>query len=130
MVGVQPPWRPWTWRTRPYAWWSKHRHKEDRAQGAHRWFPLRGSRDKSQRNCHWSKEEEQCVRGLAPETRVGLSRYSVTIKLREDSGWRPLYILSDPRTAVDYCLRFYLSGPLTCYGSPSDIRVDEDPLDL
>ncbi|SOV08407.1 uncharacterized protein UDID_17377 [Ustilago sp. UG-2017a] len=28
----------------------------------------------------------------------------------------------DPRTAVDYCLWFYLSGPLTCYGSPSDIR--------
>ncbi|SPC67664.1 uncharacterized protein UHOD_11789 [Ustilago sp. UG-2017b] len=143
------------------------------------------------------------VRGLAPETRVGLSRYSVTIKLcdsyclgigldelrrsatmklRDDSGWRSLDMLSwlgtisidtkvmmtprsgvsvdddevdgvgdevgndkaggvggnsvastrvssvltnacsDPRTAVDYCLRFYLSGPLTCYGSPSDIR--------
>ena len=27
------------------------------------------------------EEEEQCVRGLAPETQVGLSRYSVTIKL-------------------------------------------------
>ncbi|SPC60800.1 uncharacterized protein UHOD_11154 [Ustilago sp. UG-2017b] len=29
---------------------------------------------------------------------------------------------SDPRTTVDYCLRFYLSRPLTCYGSPSDVR--------
>ncbi|CCF49951.1 hypothetical protein NDA11_005828 [Ustilago hordei] len=27
---------------------------------AYRGLPLRGSRDKSQRNCHWSKEEEQC----------------------------------------------------------------------
>ena len=27
------------------------------------------------------EEEEQCVRGLAPETQVGLLRYSVTIKL-------------------------------------------------
>ncbi|SOV03091.1 uncharacterized protein UDID_18332 [Ustilago sp. UG-2017a] len=33
---------------------------------------------------------------------------------------------SDPRTAVDYCLRFYLSGPLTCYGLPSDISVASD----
>ncbi|SPC67333.1 uncharacterized protein UHOD_11495 [Ustilago sp. UG-2017b] len=28
------------------------------------------------------------VRGLAPETQVGLSGYSATIKLRDDSGWR------------------------------------------
>ncbi|SOV06835.1 uncharacterized protein UDID_17936 [Ustilago sp. UG-2017a] len=45
----------------PYARRSKHRHKEDRAQGAYRWLPLRGSRDKSQRNHHWSKEAEQCI---------------------------------------------------------------------
>ncbi|SPC63050.1 uncharacterized protein UHOD_11868 [Ustilago sp. UG-2017b] len=43
----------------PYARRSKHCHNEDRAQGAYRWFPLRGSRDKSQRNRHQSKEEEQ-----------------------------------------------------------------------
>ncbi|SPC65774.1 uncharacterized protein UHOD_11121 [Ustilago sp. UG-2017b] len=35
-----------------------------------------------------------CVRGRAPETQVGLSGYSVTIKLRDDSGWRSLYMLS------------------------------------
>ncbi|SOV06193.1 uncharacterized protein UDID_19433 [Ustilago sp. UG-2017a] len=34
---------------------SRHSHKEDQAQGACRWLPLRGSRDKSQRNRHWSK---------------------------------------------------------------------------
>ena len=38
--------------------------------------------------------EEGYVRGLAPETQVGLSRYSVTIKLCSDSRWRSLYILS------------------------------------
>ncbi|KAJ1603735.1 hypothetical protein NDA14_006385 [Ustilago hordei] len=31
---------------------SRHSHEEDQAQGACRWLPLRGSRDKSQRNCH------------------------------------------------------------------------------
>ncbi|SPC62920.1 uncharacterized protein UHOD_11842 [Ustilago sp. UG-2017b] len=31
---------------------------------------------------------ESTVRGLAPETQVGLLRYAVTIKLRDDSGWR------------------------------------------
>ncbi|SPC64770.1 uncharacterized protein UHOD_12114 [Ustilago sp. UG-2017b] len=46
----------------PYARRSKHRHNEDRAQGACRRLPLRGSRDKSQRNRHRSKEEEQCKR--------------------------------------------------------------------
>ncbi|SOV06786.1 uncharacterized protein UDID_17910 [Ustilago sp. UG-2017a] len=33
---------------------------------------------------------------------------------------------SDPQTAVDYCLRFYLSRPLTCYGSPLDVSVTSD----
>ncbi|SOV09414.1 uncharacterized protein UDID_18590 [Ustilago sp. UG-2017a] len=43
--------------------------KEDQAQGACRRLPLRGSRDKSQRNRHWSKEEEQCIgdRQAGPE---------------------------------------------------------------
>ncbi|SPC62618.1 uncharacterized protein UHOD_11563 [Ustilago sp. UG-2017b] len=52
------------------------------------------------------------VRGLAPETQVGLSGYSATIKLRDDSGWRLCVLTdawSDPRTAVDDCLRFYLN---------------------
>ena len=48
---------------------ARHSHKEDQAQGAGtamkrtklRCLPLRGSRDKSQRNCHWSKEKEQCI---------------------------------------------------------------------
>ncbi|SPC64842.1 uncharacterized protein UHOD_12120 [Ustilago sp. UG-2017b] len=52
---------------------------------------------------------------------IGLDelRRSATIKLRDDSRWHSLYILSgssarsisicDPRTAVDYCLRFYLN---------------------
>ncbi|SOV04437.1 uncharacterized protein UDID_17087 [Ustilago sp. UG-2017a] len=41
---------------------SRRSHAEDQAQGACRWLPLRGSRDKSQRNHHRSKEEEQCRR--------------------------------------------------------------------
>ncbi|KAJ1034255.1 hypothetical protein NDA18_001118 [Ustilago nuda] len=58
-----------------------------------------------------TKGEEMCVRGLAPETQVGLSRYSVTIELHNSyclgelhhlvtirlcggDGWRSLYILS------------------------------------
>ncbi|SPC65802.1 uncharacterized protein UHOD_11637 [Ustilago sp. UG-2017b] len=39
---------------------------------------------------------------------LGELRRSATIKLRDDSGWHSLYTLFDPRTAVDYCLRFYL----------------------
>ncbi|UTT96613.1 hypothetical protein NDA17_005809 [Ustilago hordei] len=54
---------------KPHARRARHSHKEDQAQGAGtamkrtklRWLPLRGSRDKSQRNCHWSKEKEQCI---------------------------------------------------------------------
>ncbi|SPC60906.1 uncharacterized protein UHOD_11189 [Ustilago sp. UG-2017b] len=56
---------------------------------------------------YYDEEQEVSVRGLAPETWVGLSRYSVTIKLREDSGWRPLYILS----------------LLVCYEPPSDVII-------
>ncbi|SOV01386.1 uncharacterized protein UDID_17645 [Ustilago sp. UG-2017a] len=43
--------------------------EEDQAQGACRWLPFRGSRDKSQRNHHRSKEEEQCIgdRQVGPE---------------------------------------------------------------
>ncbi|SOV08192.1 uncharacterized protein UDID_17315 [Ustilago sp. UG-2017a] len=89
MAVVQSPWRPWTptdshakeerahmrggpatKRTklkeqaqphRGQSSRSRHSHKEDQAQGACRWLPLRGSRDKSQRNHHRSKEEEQCI---------------------------------------------------------------------
>ncbi|SOV03322.1 uncharacterized protein UDID_18628 [Ustilago sp. UG-2017a] len=89
MVVVQSPWRPWTptdshakeerahmrggpatKRTklkeqaqprRGQSSRSRRSHTEDKAQGACRWLPLRGSRDKSQRNHHWSKEEEQCI---------------------------------------------------------------------
>ncbi|SPC66516.1 related to pol protein [Ustilago sp. UG-2017b] len=48
---------------------SGHSHKEDQAQGACRQLPFRGSRDKSQRNRHRSKEEEQCIgdRQASPE---------------------------------------------------------------
>ncbi|SOV07923.1 uncharacterized protein UDID_19626 [Ustilago sp. UG-2017a] len=46
----------------PYARRARHSHEEDQAQGACRWLPLRGSRDKSQRNHHWLKEKEQCIR--------------------------------------------------------------------
>ena len=48
---------------------SRRSHEEDQAQGACRWLPLRGSRDKSQRNHHRSKEEEQCIgdRQVGPE---------------------------------------------------------------
>ncbi|SOV01804.1 uncharacterized protein UDID_18788 [Ustilago sp. UG-2017a] len=51
----------------PYA--RRGRQEEDQAQGACRWLPLRGSRDKSQRNHHRSKEEEQCIgdRQVGPE---------------------------------------------------------------
>ncbi|SOV02737.1 uncharacterized protein UDID_18019 [Ustilago sp. UG-2017a] len=89
MAVVQSPWRPWTptdshakeerahmrggpatKRTklkeqaqprRGQSSRSRHSHEEDQAQGACRWLPLRGSRDKSQRNHHQSKEEEQCI---------------------------------------------------------------------
>ncbi|SOV04336.1 uncharacterized protein UDID_17062 [Ustilago sp. UG-2017a] len=97
MVVVQSPWRPWTptdshakeerahmrggpttKRTklkeqaqprRGQSSRSRHSHEEDQAQGACRWLPLRGSRDKSQRNHHRSKEEEQCIgdRQVGPE---------------------------------------------------------------
>ncbi|SPC65908.1 uncharacterized protein UHOD_11654 [Ustilago sp. UG-2017b] len=48
---------------------SGHSHEEDQAQGACRQLPFRGSRDKSQRNRHRSKEEEQCIgdRQASPE---------------------------------------------------------------
>ncbi|SPC68180.1 uncharacterized protein UHOD_12330 [Ustilago sp. UG-2017b] len=61
---------------------------------------------------NWVGSCKPGVRGLAPETQVGLSGYSATIKLRDDSGWRLCVLTdawSDPRTAVDYCLRFYLN---------------------
>ncbi|SOV08934.1 uncharacterized protein UDID_17790 [Ustilago sp. UG-2017a] len=89
MAVVQSPWRPWTptdshakeerahmrggpatKRTklkeqaqscRGQSSRSRHSHEEEQAQGACRWLPLRGSRDKSQRNHHRSKEEEQCI---------------------------------------------------------------------
>ncbi|SOV03350.1 uncharacterized protein UDID_18640 [Ustilago sp. UG-2017a] len=97
MAVVQSPWRPWTpmdshakeerahMRGGPATKRTKlkeqaqprrgpssrHRrsHAEDQAQGACRWLPLRGSRDKSQRNHHRSKEEEQCIgdRQVGPE---------------------------------------------------------------
>ncbi|SOV01637.1 uncharacterized protein UDID_18149 [Ustilago sp. UG-2017a] len=97
MAVVQSPWRPWTptdshakeeqahmrggpatQRTklkeqaqprRGQSSRSRHSHEEDQAQGACRWLPLRGSRDKSQRNHHRSKEEEQCIgdRQVGPE---------------------------------------------------------------
>ena len=65
----------------PYVRRARHSHEEDQAQGAgtatrrtelkeaYRWLPLRGSRDKSQRNCHWSKEKEECIgnRQAGPE---------------------------------------------------------------
>ena len=49
----------------PYARRARHSHEEDQAQGACRGLPLRGSRDKSQKNCHWSKEKEQCIGNLS-----------------------------------------------------------------
>ena len=79
MVVVQSPWRPWTpmdshekedraiceeGQAQPQGGpssRSRHSHEEDQAQGACRWLPLRGLRDKSQRNHHWSKEKEQCI---------------------------------------------------------------------
>nr|CAJ41950.1 hypothetical protein UHO_0227 [Ustilago hordei] len=45
----------------PYVRRARHSHEEDQAQGACRRLPLRGLRDKSQRNCHWSKEKEQRI---------------------------------------------------------------------
>ena len=39
--------------------------------------------------------------GRAPETQVGLSGYSATIKLRDDSGWRLWYVLS--QVSADLC---------------------------
>ncbi|SPC67658.1 uncharacterized protein UHOD_11785 [Ustilago sp. UG-2017b] len=62
---------------------------------------------------------------------IGLDelRRSAAIKLRNDSRWRVArhdqyqYVGYDvTKDWLDYCLRFYLSGPLTCYGSPSDVK--------
>ncbi|SOV09247.1 uncharacterized protein UDID_18534 [Ustilago sp. UG-2017a] len=76
MAVVQSPWRPWT-PTDSHAkeerahMRGRRRQEEDQAQGACRWLPLRGSRDKSQRNHHRSKEEEQCIgdRQVGPRRR-------------------------------------------------------------
>ncbi|SPC66819.1 uncharacterized protein UHOD_11434 [Ustilago sp. UG-2017b] len=71
----QSPWRPWTpmdshatedqahmqGGPSAYARRARHRHNEDRAQGAYRQLPLRDSGDRSQRNHRRSKEEEQCI---------------------------------------------------------------------
>ena len=39
--------------------------KRTKLKEAYRWLPLRGSRDKSQRNRHQSKEKEQCIGNLS-----------------------------------------------------------------
>ena len=91
MVIVQSPWRPWTpmdshakeGQAQPRGGpssRSRHSHEEDQAQGACRWLPLRGSRDKSQRNQHQvlrrrssvegvntAQEAQGCQAGEAPE---------------------------------------------------------------
>ncbi|SPC68178.1 uncharacterized protein UHOD_12328 [Ustilago sp. UG-2017b] len=45
----------------PYAWRSKHCHKEDRAQGAYRWFPLRGLEKQESKEPSPVKGKEQCI---------------------------------------------------------------------
>ncbi|SPC62265.1 uncharacterized protein UHOD_12373 [Ustilago sp. UG-2017b] len=90
---VQSPWRPWTPRdAHAKKDWSIS--EEDQAQGACRQLPFRGSRDKSQRNRHRSKEEEQCigdrqagpeeeeqcVRGHMPKTQRWLGTISIDTK--------------------------------------------------
>ncbi|SPC66219.1 uncharacterized protein UHOD_11992 [Ustilago sp. UG-2017b] len=55
------------------------------------------------------------VRGLAPETQVGLSGYSATIKLRDDSGWH-LCITSDAAPALSPESTFFIEY---CAGGPS-----------
>ncbi|SPC67929.1 uncharacterized protein UHOD_12196 [Ustilago sp. UG-2017b] len=158
-----------------YARRARHRHNEDRAQGAYRRLPLRGSGDRSQRNRRQSKEEEQCigdrqdrqtgpeveeqcrrdrnssrgtgvlskqdskeeeqcVRGRAPETQVGLSGYSMTIKLRDDSGWRSWYVLS--QVSADLCGHSVqrwlgtISIDTTVMMTPrSGVSVDDDEID-
>ncbi|SPC63919.1 uncharacterized protein UHOD_11378 [Ustilago sp. UG-2017b] len=59
------------------------------------------------------EEEQLGVRGLAPETQVGLSGYSATIKLHDDSGWRLCGLLPSVLS---------ISGPLVCYEPPSDVK--------
>ncbi|SPC66754.1 uncharacterized protein UHOD_11420 [Ustilago sp. UG-2017b] len=54
-------------------------------------------------------------RGLAPETQVGLSGYSATIKLCDDSGWR-LCVTSDAAPALSPESTFFIEY---CAGGPS-----------
>ncbi|SPC64588.1 uncharacterized protein UHOD_11952 [Ustilago sp. UG-2017b] len=60
---------------------------------------------------------ERLVRGLAPETQVGLLGYSVTIKLRNGSGWRLWWLGT-------------ISIDMTVMMTPrSGVSVDDDEID-
>ncbi|SPC63099.1 uncharacterized protein UHOD_11876 [Ustilago sp. UG-2017b] len=74
------------------------------------------------------------VRGGAPETQVGLSGYSATIKLCDDSGWRLWYVLS--QVSADLCGHSVqrwlgtISIDMTVMMTPrSGVSVDDDEID-
>ncbi|SPC62524.1 uncharacterized protein UHOD_11545 [Ustilago sp. UG-2017b] len=74
------------------------------------------------------------VRGGAPETQVGLSGYSATIKLRDDSGWRLWYVLS--QVSADLCghsvqrwLGTISIDTMVMMTPRSGVSVDDDEID-
>ncbi|SPC60618.1 uncharacterized protein UHOD_11138 [Ustilago sp. UG-2017b] len=74
------------------------------------------------------------VRGLVPETQVGLLGYSATIKLRDGSGWRLWYVLS--QVSADLCGHSVqrwlgtISIDTTVMMTPrSGVSVDDDEID-
>ena len=94
---------------------SRHSHEEDQAQGACRWLPLRGSRDKSQRNRHQLKEKEQCIgnqqAGPEEEEQCRRSQHSsggTGVPNKQDSSRRTGVVLEGP--PVLYSMKKVLSG--------------------
>ncbi|SPC66620.1 uncharacterized protein UHOD_12361 [Ustilago sp. UG-2017b] len=81
-----------------------------------------------------TSSEKDGVRGLAPETQVGLLGYSATIKLRDGSGWRLWYVLS--QVSTDLCGHSVqrwlgtISIDTTVMMTPrSGVSVDDDEID-
>ncbi|SPC64299.1 uncharacterized protein UHOD_11717 [Ustilago sp. UG-2017b] len=80
------------------------------------------------------RREEGGVRGLAPETQVGLSGYSATIKLCDDSGWRLWYVLSQVSAglcghSVQRWLGTISIDTMVMMTPRSGVSVDDDEID-
>ncbi|KAJ1043814.1 hypothetical protein NDA10_006303 [Ustilago hordei] len=102
----------------PYVRRARHSHEEDQAQGACRWLPLRGSRDKSQRNRHWSKEKEQCLGDWCHGPGCSRSR-RVTGSYGRSTGIEDLVEISREHGRSAVSMETMDSYGLTCKGGPS-----------